>query len=117
MNHGYLLVVPLGPPRLLGPGHYRVGRAPRCELHFDAPGLSRVHASIEVLAVRGVVIRDLGSTNGTWVDGERVEMVALDGAARLRVGELELLLRPATGEGTADRVDACLHPEAQGENG
>lgn len=116
MNHGYLLVVPLGPPRLLGPGHHRVGRAPRCELRFDAPGLSRVHASIEVLPGRGVVIRDLGSTNGTWVDGERVETVALDGAARLRVGELELLLRPATGEDAASRVHSRVHSGTQGES-
>jgi pSer/pThr/pTyr-binding forkhead associated (FHA) protein len=98
VNHGYLILHDPDPPRLLGPGRYWIGRAPRCELRFDAPGLSRFHACIEVLPGRGVVIRDLGSTNGTWVDGERVLMVALDSAARLRVGDVELILRPATGE-------------------
>jgi pSer/pThr/pTyr-binding forkhead associated (FHA) protein len=108
VNHGYLLLHANDPPRLLVPGRYSIGRALGCELRFDAPGLSRLHASVEVLPGRGVVIRDLGSTNGTFVDGERILKVALDGAALLRVGELDLVLRPLTGEATSEVLRPCV---------
>ena len=49
-----------------------VGRAPDCGLCLDAPGLSRQHARL-VPGDDGVVVEDLGSTNGTFVNGLRVQ--------------------------------------------
>jgi pSer/pThr/pTyr-binding forkhead associated (FHA) protein len=48
-----------------------IGRAPECDIHLDAPGLSRVHARL-VPSEDGVVVEDLESTNGTFVNDHRV---------------------------------------------
>ncbi len=51
-----------------------VGRHPQCELHFDADqdlDVSARHASI-TLTGKLYVLRDLGSTNGTMVNGKRL---------------------------------------------
>ena len=58
-----------------------LGRHPRCAIVFDDPNVSRRHA--ELIFRDGVwVIRDLGSTNGTTVNGEPV------GRSQLRPGDL-----------------------------
>lgn len=49
-----------------------VGRAPDCGLCIDASGLSRRHARLVPVA-DGVVVEDLGSTNGSFVNGRRVQ--------------------------------------------
>ena len=66
--------IPVGPDGLL------IGRAEDCGLVLDFDGISREHARI-VACDEGFQLTDLGSTNGTWVDGERV-------------GELPVALRP-----------------------
>lgn len=55
---------------LLGPTV--VGRAPECNLRLDADGLSRQHARL-VLTNDGIQVEDLGSTNGTFINGKRVQ--------------------------------------------
>lgn len=55
---------------LLGPTV--VGRAPECTLRLDANGLSRQHARL-VLTKEGVQVEDLGSTNGTFINGKRLQ--------------------------------------------
>ncbi len=52
-----------------------VGRTPGADLQFDAQqdiDVSGKHAEIVVIGSR-VVMRDLGSTNGTWINGARLE--------------------------------------------
>lgn len=46
-----------------------LGRSPDCDVTLDDPYLSSRHVRIQV----GVVVSDLGSKNGVWVDGSRVE--------------------------------------------
>jgi len=55
---------------LLGPT--LVGRAPECNLRLDESGLSRQHARL-VPSDDGVRVEDLGSTNGSFINGKRVE--------------------------------------------
>lgn len=65
-------------------GPVTVGRHPACDLQFD-PREDRVVSGRHVLLVRregGWLVRDLGSENGTWVDGEEVT-----GERRLRDGD------------------------------
>lgn len=78
--------------RQLDIGRYRIGRSPECEIHVAINGLSREHALLDVLPNGGVVIEDLGSTNGTRVDGERIERVAIIHDALIDVGPLRLRL-------------------------
>lgn len=58
-----------------------IGRGADCDVVLDDPGASRRHAEIKVEAGR-ILIRDLGSTNGTTVDGERL-------GERVKVAELD----------------------------
>jgi pSer/pThr/pTyr-binding forkhead associated (FHA) protein len=52
-------------------GPVTVGRSPDCDIHVDAPGLSRLHARL-VPTEDGVIVEDLESTNGTFVNNHRV---------------------------------------------
>ena len=52
-------------------GTTTVGRAPECDLHLDEPGLSRMHARL-LPTEDGMLLEDLGSTNGSFVNGKRV---------------------------------------------
>ncbi|GIW72435.1 MAG: hypothetical protein KatS3mg102_1977 [Planctomycetota bacterium] len=62
-----------------------MGRAPDVEFSFDDRMMSRRHARFE--ARDGVVIvTDLNSSNGTWVNGERVRERRLAHGDRLRIG-------------------------------
>jgi transcriptional regulator with GAF, ATPase, and Fis domain len=62
-----------------------IGSSPRSDVVIDDPTVSRHHARIEL---RGgdLVIHDLGSTNGTTVDGVRIATAFLPDRARLGVG-------------------------------
>jgi pSer/pThr/pTyr-binding forkhead associated (FHA) protein len=53
------------------PGVTTVGRAPECDLRMDEPGLSRMHARL-LPTDDGLLLEDLGSTNGCFLNGRRV---------------------------------------------
>src|SRR2546425_9718772 len=74
----------------LRPGAVKtVGRAPRADFIVDAALVSRLHCRITAAADRLEVV-DLKSTNGTFVNGKRVEKAHLTDGDRLRVGRVEL---------------------------
>jgi hypothetical protein len=68
-----------------------IGREADCDLRLDDPRVSRHHAQLEVLDDGRVVLRDLGSANGTLVDGVKVEGGTwFDVPGTFRVGRTEL---------------------------
>jgi pSer/pThr/pTyr-binding forkhead associated (FHA) protein len=74
---------PLSPPGVV------LGRGSEAELRINDPGVSRRHAQIKVTVTSqdvSVSVLDLGSTNGTVVDGQRV-----NGESPLRDGSQILL--------------------------
>lgn len=79
------------------PGRWKVGRAPREEpgsrpLLVADTAMSRDHFALEA-GVAAVVLRDLGSTNGTFVNGNRVERLVLQEGDVVRAGETSLCVR------------------------
>ncbi|MCK4414193.1 MAG: SpoIIE family protein phosphatase [Candidatus Eisenbacteria sp.] len=79
-------------PERLEPGRHRIGRGSQNDIVVVDPSVSREHAEVIVEADR-VAIRDLGSSNGTWVNGQRItEEIDLRAGDRLRLGNLELAL-------------------------
>ena len=80
----------LNPPGLV------VGRGSEADLRINDPGVSRRHAEFRVVADRGtpsVTVADLGSTNGTLVQGRRVTEAALQDGSVVRVGNTDLTIR------------------------
>lgn len=52
-------------------GEYIVGRKPECEIHLDDPSVSRKHALLSIQSDK-ITLKDMGSKNFTYVDGERI---------------------------------------------
>src|SRR4051812_33024240 len=67
----------------------RIGQAPGNHLCIADPTVSRFHCVIENTA-RGLLLRDLDSTNGTQVGGCRVERVYLSPLALVQIGSTTL---------------------------
>jgi adenylate cyclase len=67
------LVAATGSPSVLVTGGraFLVGRSASCDLSVQDPTVSRRHAELELVGP-GVRVKDLGSTNGTYLDGVRV---------------------------------------------
>ena len=55
----------------VGLGDHDIGRLPQCAIHIEEQQISRRHARLSVTA-NEVVIEDLGSANGTCVNGKRI---------------------------------------------
>jgi pSer/pThr/pTyr-binding forkhead associated (FHA) protein len=80
--------------RLLPGSIKTVGRAPRADFVVDAPLVSRLHCRL-TLQDDGVLVEDLESTNGTFVNGRRVRKGLLASGDMLRVGRMEFAVRKA----------------------
>jgi hypothetical protein len=69
-----------------------IGRLPECEVVITDPGASRKHAQV-VRRDDGFVLTDLGSTNGTLVNGETVRERLLVDGDRITIGSTVLEFR------------------------
>ena len=72
----------------------RIGKAPDNDIVLGDDTVSRHHCEL-VRVADGILIRDLGSTNGTRVSGARVQEGTFPPGTVLKVGEVEIALRPA----------------------
>jgi len=80
----------------------RIGRSSECELVLRDPRASRQHARLT--ARDGVlVLTDLGSTNGTHVNGQRVSEVVLGEGDRISIGETVLIVGRQPDDTGSDR--------------
>ncbi len=75
--------------------HVRVGAHRSCDLIVGDPRVSAIHFDLE-LEDHGYRIRDLGSTNGTFVNGLRIRDAYVPAGASVRIGGTELRLLPTT---------------------
>ena len=73
-----------------------VGSSPEADVVVTDPRVSRRHCELR-LTESGLILRDLGSKNGVFVDGLRVVAAYLTTAARVRIGDSELTVR-STGQ-------------------
>jgi len=77
--------------RILAGNVRTIGRATGADFIVDAALVSRVHCRVTALDDGDLEIRDLESTNGTYVNGERIETARLAPGDRLQVGRVELV--------------------------
>ncbi len=83
---GYRLRIDAGRGRLYDRRSILIGASSDCDLVLDAPTVSRLHARLEYDG-RGYLLTDLGSRNGTTVDGVRVLSAYLGETAHLTFGD------------------------------
>jgi hypothetical protein len=76
------------------PGDTTVGRTPETDIHLEHPDVSRAHAAFSTEGGR-LTVRDLRSTNGTWVNDRKIEAeepVAVDPGDVVTFGTTEARL-------------------------
>lgn len=83
----------------LAPGALKtMGRAPRADFIVDAALVSRLHCRFSLDDLERLDVEDLGSTNGTWVNGRKVDRASLLSGDRLKVGRVEFTVKYADSE-------------------
>lgn len=73
-----------------------IGRGEECEIRLDLRKdleVSTRHAELYLDPQRGLCLRDLGSTNGTLIDGETIDDAPISSGAKIELGEGGVLLR------------------------
>jgi two-component system cell cycle response regulator len=78
-------VIPVDQPRIT------LGRASECTVVLQDESVSRVHAEVVQHETEKILIRDLGSTNGTFVGGQRITETALKKGDKVLLGRQTLL--------------------------
>lgn len=73
-------------------GRLVIGRGNECDLVLDEPGLSRRHAIIESMP-DGLFLRDLGSANGSYLNGTRVRDSVLKHGDQIVVDSVRFLIQ------------------------
>jgi len=86
--------IPGKPPLELPLGESVIGRSRACAVHIPESTVSRQHAKLVILEGGQVTVADMGSSNGTFVNGDKVEGGrALANGDRVVVGEAEVVVR------------------------
>lgn len=68
----------------------QIGRGEQSDIFIDDEDVSRNHAKVEVTA-DAILLKDLGSTNGTFVNGRKITERKLEDGDRLQIGNLTVL--------------------------
>ncbi|MDJ0761705.1 MAG: diguanylate cyclase [Myxococcota bacterium] len=68
-----------------------IGRDPDCTSIMREEGISRTHALVKMKDRNKVIIRDLGSTNGTFVEGRRIKETVLKPGDKVLLGRNTVL--------------------------
>jgi len=84
-----------------------IGRAPDATIPYDVAGVSRNHARI-VVSRDGFTLEDLGSKNGTYLQGKRITSAPLSDGDEVQIGKARLIFRsepPSDATETVTTVD------------
>jgi pSer/pThr/pTyr-binding forkhead associated (FHA) protein len=115
MTTAQLLVVqgrPAGKRLPFPEGEYVIGRGAECDVRPDSEWVSRQHCLLRV-AQDGVFLRDLGSRNGTLINGRLVSGERrLDDGDRIQIGPLVFEVRLEVPQTAAEVKAASEHDTA-----
>ena len=102
-----------GSVRTLGVPLTFLGRAARCEIRLNVKGVDPLHCLL-VQGPEGLIVRDLDSASGTFVNGQRIAHALLHDGDLLNVGPFQFRLRlaPAPKEDSDDSLRAPLRLQA-----
>jgi diguanylate cyclase (GGDEF)-like protein len=68
-----------------------IGRGLDAEVRLDDDGVSRLHAKVTTVGDGGPTLKDLGSSNGTYVNGDRIQTHTLKDGDKIQVGSISIL--------------------------
>jgi hypothetical protein len=92
----------------------KLGKVPSAHLKLDDETVSRMHAIIEVNGPGDVSIIDLGSTKGTFVNGQKVNKARLQSGDTIVVGETRIEFAISAGdEDEPTRVSNAVAPSPE----
>lgn len=75
-----------------------LGRAPRADFVVDAALVSRVHCRFTLDERNQLELEDLGSTNGTFVNGKKITKATLADGDKLAIGRVLFVVNSETNE-------------------
>ena len=76
----------------LNPGRYRIGRAAEADIQLADSAVSSFHCELEITS-DGVIVRDLGSSNGTFVNRQPIREARLQPGQSLQLGSSVMTLQ------------------------
>ena len=99
--------------RFIGEARIIIGRAESADLRLDDATVSKQHAAVEVVG-NDHILRDLGSANGTLVNGKRVERHLLQhgDVVAIRDYEIRYVDHKSVAPGAGDRTTVFQTTEA-----
>jgi pSer/pThr/pTyr-binding forkhead associated (FHA) protein len=71
--------------------YFDIGRSPNVEIVVDDPSISRVHARLKISEGGTLMVQDLRSTNGTYINGQDAKRDLASLGDRIRFGEIPFL--------------------------
>ncbi len=94
-------------------GTTTIGRHSDCHICVNAEGVSRRHMQIDADAT-GLVIKDLESSNGTYVNGEKIDSKELQVGDEIRIDNIRFLVQtPGMGDPTLDQDGKKPKPKSK----
>ena len=94
----------------IAPGTTIIGRSRNCTVQVRSFGVSRNHAAIRYSPGRDPVLEDMGSKNGTFLNGTRIEKASLSDGDEIGIGPVSFVYQSDGGEGTGGAAVACAPP-------
>jgi pSer/pThr/pTyr-binding forkhead associated (FHA) protein len=88
-----------------------IGRTARADFILDAALVSRLHCRLTAENSDQLVVEDLGSTNGTLVNGQRVTRHVIKSGDVLTVGRVEFRVTEGASSGPAGSATGAVGPE------
>lgn len=98
--------------RMLLEGPNVIGSAPDATIPYDVVGVSRHHARI-IVSRNGVTLEDLGSKNGTYLQGKRITSAPLSDGDEIQIGKARLIFRLAP---PADATETVATDDLPGDS-
>jgi pSer/pThr/pTyr-binding forkhead associated (FHA) protein len=84
-----------------------IGRDESCTVYIDSPKVSRRHAVVQQVS-GAFILKDSGSTNGTWLDGQKVEHHILQDGDVFRIGPAQIIFKRGFQEQALTMADEQL---------
>jgi transcriptional regulator with PAS, ATPase and Fis domain len=97
----------------IGDTPLRIGSDPACDVRVVDPHVSRRHIEVK-RGTDGVILRDLGSRNGTTVDGVAVKEVVLRGVSTVVIGKTQIRVETDVPKTTSHPPELDTEPELEG---